>query len=397
MNLRKYIVALLMLAIASMVNAQGIKFEEGTWEEIKAMARNEKKVIFMDAYTTWCGPCKWMAKNTFPDPIVGKYFNDNFINVKFDMEKGEGLAIAKTYEVRAYPTLLFIAGDGELVHKKVGALDATALLMEGKAAIDPEDRLLTWQNKYKNGERSPEFMSKYIAKLADAYLPADEVAKEFLSSVPEKQLLEKAYWDIFNDHGTLAMERECKFYAANQAEVKKLYGERAYEDKVRALFRRPMLVALVKEGEKSASFQTLKGQLASFKAKDEKRLIEELEIDAARAKKDYGTFASKALSYAKRYTDAEGQWMNSIAWAVYENAEDKKTLSTAANLSQLSLKKEPTNWAYMDTYASLQYKLGNKKEAATYAQKAIEAGIAAGEDVAETQELMKKIAKLPNK
>ncbi len=71
------------------LQAQGIEFEKGTWEEILNKARENNKPIFVDAYTTWCGPCKWMSKNIFTQDEVGSYFKDNFIAYKMDMKKGK--------------------------------------------------------------------------------------------------------------------------------------------------------------------------------------------------------------------------------------------------------------------------------------------------------------------
>jgi len=110
----------------------GIEFFKGSWKEALAAAKSQNKLIFMDAYASWCGPCKWMAANSFTDKAVGDFFNKNFINVKMDMEKGEGPGLASTYKVGAYPTLFFIDGSGKLVKTSVGALDAAALLSLGK-------------------------------------------------------------------------------------------------------------------------------------------------------------------------------------------------------------------------------------------------------------------------
>ena len=111
---------------------KGIEFFHGTWDEAKAEAKRSGKLIFVDAYAAWCGPCKWMAANSFPNPSVGAFFNKNFINVKMDMEKGEGKGLMGTFGVRAYPTLLFIDGNGKIVNKSEGALDADSLLKLGK-------------------------------------------------------------------------------------------------------------------------------------------------------------------------------------------------------------------------------------------------------------------------
>ena len=88
----------------------------------------------MDAYTTWCGPCKRMAAEVFTEPEVGRFYNENFINVKIDMEKGEGIELARQYDVYAYPTLLFINGEGELVHRGLGYQDFVQFYEPGPAS-----------------------------------------------------------------------------------------------------------------------------------------------------------------------------------------------------------------------------------------------------------------------
>lgn len=121
--------AQLSLAFAQMT------FESSDWTSVLTKAKQEKKLIFVDAYTEWCGPCKMMARNTFPDKEVGKYFNANFVNYKLDMEKGEGLTFANTYKVNAYPTLMFIKPDGTVLQKVLGYREPASFLKEGEAAV----------------------------------------------------------------------------------------------------------------------------------------------------------------------------------------------------------------------------------------------------------------------
>lgn len=131
------ILALLCLTTFSAVaqdGTSGIQFFQGSFDEALTKAAEEDKLIFMDAYTTWCGPCKWMSRNTFTDTDVASYFNDNFINVKMDMEKGEGPGLARKYRVRGYPTLLFLDSDGNIAHQKLGALPSSTFLELGKEA-----------------------------------------------------------------------------------------------------------------------------------------------------------------------------------------------------------------------------------------------------------------------
>src|SRR5688500_13575445 len=99
--MKAYKNVLLLMFVHTGVLAQGIQFDQGSWADIKAKAKAEKKPIFVDAYTTWCGPCKKMAKEVFTQEAIGSYFNSTFINYQMDMEKGEGIEFAKQWEVNA--------------------------------------------------------------------------------------------------------------------------------------------------------------------------------------------------------------------------------------------------------------------------------------------------------
>ena len=114
---------------------KGIQFIESDWKKALAEAKKQNKLIFLDAYTTWCGPCRMLKQYTFPDKAVGEFFNENFINIALDMEKGDGPAIARQYQVNAYPTLIFADGDGNMVTYTKGYIDAKQLLDFGKFGL----------------------------------------------------------------------------------------------------------------------------------------------------------------------------------------------------------------------------------------------------------------------
>ena len=114
-------------------NDEGIQFVDANWASVLQKAKAEKKIIFLDAYASWCGPCKLLQKNVFPRQDVGAYFNKNFINVKVDMERGEGPQLARMYPLEAYPTLFFITPEGKVIRKVVGFQTAERLIEIGKS------------------------------------------------------------------------------------------------------------------------------------------------------------------------------------------------------------------------------------------------------------------------
>jgi thiol:disulfide interchange protein len=113
----------------------GIRFFEGTFEQALEQAGKEQKPIFMDAYATWCGPCKAMSRNVFPNKAVGDFYNANFINLKVDWESGAARKLHSRFPIHAFPTLLFVGTDGKLAYKSEGYHDAQELVKLGQAVL----------------------------------------------------------------------------------------------------------------------------------------------------------------------------------------------------------------------------------------------------------------------
>ncbi len=111
----------------------GIKFSNLTYEEALKLSQQTGKPIFIDCYTVWCGPCKMLSAKTFTDAEVGKFFNENFINLKVEMEKdADGPELARLFKVRGYPLLVFVNGKGEMLKQSYGYINPEQLLTLAK-------------------------------------------------------------------------------------------------------------------------------------------------------------------------------------------------------------------------------------------------------------------------
>ncbi|MCB9310804.1 MAG: thioredoxin family protein [Lewinellaceae bacterium] len=174
------------------VQAQGIEFLEVPWKDAFAKAKEEQKLVFIDCYTKWCGPCKAMAKNTFTQKEVGDFFNENFINLKLDMEGEDGVTFSHKYAVSAYPTLYFIDGEGKIVKKFVGGRQPDALISIAKDAIKSNDQSAKFEENYNAGDRSYDLVLGYVKALNAAGKPSGKIANDYIRSKPditEDQLL----------------------------------------------------------------------------------------------------------------------------------------------------------------------------------------------------------------
>lgn len=189
----------------SQTKEEGMFFEENkTWKEITAKAVKEDKLIFLDCYTSWCAPCKAMAMNVFPLPEVGAFMNANFINVKFDMEKGEGMALHKQYQryIPGYPTYLLINGKGEVVHQVTGYQEPQAFITEMKKGLG-EVNWIALSKKYEAGNQSFELVYTYLIELGKAYQfkRQQKILDEVLPRITLKTLNEsQSAYDIFKKY-----------------------------------------------------------------------------------------------------------------------------------------------------------------------------------------------------
>ena len=139
MNAIKILVlsALVLLTSSLYLSAQssGINFFHGSMEEAQEVAAEENKLIFVDAYTVWCGPCRYMSSKVFTHPTVGAFFNKHFVNVKLNMETPEGSTFRIIHAVNAYPTLMFLNENGEEFYRKKGVSHVDSFLSMGKQVV----------------------------------------------------------------------------------------------------------------------------------------------------------------------------------------------------------------------------------------------------------------------
>jgi len=213
------------LLLAGITRAQdGIQFETGTWSQVKEKAQQEKKVIFVDVYTSWCIPCKKMTNEVFILPEVGARFNKDFINYKIDAEKGEGIELAKQYKVGSYPTYLFVNPDGTLVYRSVGSMPAEKFLGEARLAqseaADPKP-LAGWEDGYLTQKTDTAFVWAYFQKRKRLGLDNADIVDQYASLLTREQLLQKGMiMKILQVQRLNADGPLLKFISENRAAVK---------------------------------------------------------------------------------------------------------------------------------------------------------------------------------
>ena len=185
---------MMCLVLSVMAFAQtGVDFQHLTFDEALAKAKAEKKLVFVDCYTTWCGPCKMMTTKIFPMKEAGEFFNPRFVCVKFDMEQGEGKELKNKLGVRAYPSFFIIRPDGTVQHAVVGGDELEPFIERVKKGLNEKTSLLYLNQQYEKGKMNKKQLLAYKVALDDAYdqKKAEQVKKELLSQITEKDKLKK--------------------------------------------------------------------------------------------------------------------------------------------------------------------------------------------------------------
>lgn len=195
-----------VISAAQENTSKGILFHQNeSWEKILELAKKENKMIFMDCYTTWCGPCKALAKEVFPQEKVGNFFNPRFINVQYDMEKGDGKMLYVKYKknIVGFPTLLLIDKEENVLQQMAGYQEADQLIEGIRKASEGKD-LFTLRKQYYSGERSLEFIKEYLGSLTAAFLrdSVAAVAADYLKNMDLKELDKDDVWEVLGVHIT---------------------------------------------------------------------------------------------------------------------------------------------------------------------------------------------------
>ena len=263
--MKKYLFIWICLIGAQVTTAfaQGIEFQHGSLAEIKEMAKAKNKLIFIDFYTDWCGPCKMMSKEVFPQKEVGDFYNMNFIAVKIDAEKGEGPGIAKQYRVNGYPTLTYINYKGEVVHKFVGSTDVKDFLEHGKMALLPQGDYEILKARFTKNELNNEELYRYFMQVKSrGDIPeTDKVFNYYLGKVAA---VNAATYDLIVKHVSTTDSKGFKYVELHREGFGTAVGKEKVEGYIKKLYQDEFQIKVWYKSYKTPSdYQNAKAILKS--------------------------------------------------------------------------------------------------------------------------------------
>lgn len=397
---------------------KGIQFEQNlSWDEIKKKAKAESKYIFVDCYATWCGPCKAMDRNVYPNESVGNVLNDKFVSVKIQMDStgkdneqvrkrySEAQLMMRQYKVGVFPTFLFFSPDGKLVHKTGGYHDTTSFIELARFATDSQ-RLQFYADldAYRKGKRDYSVMPGIVTSMTELFDDRDgakAIAKDYkmnyLDKLTDEQILTRENIEFIFKHLDLINNTDDRFFKLffNKPNViDSLHNQigaalyfvnyRIAKDEIwsKLFINDTTSTPLVRHPDWDKIYATI-----SKKFGDElsEKIVTENRIYFYRRIQDWVMWAElqdKKIKNSPPRKPKEGDYfllsdswnLNHISWDAFLHCSDKSVLEKALQWSELSIQLEQPepNIQYLDTRANLLYKLGRVNEAIAQEEKAVE-------------------------
>ena len=381
----KKIISILLCIPAFAFSQPGIHFEHGlSWKDIQAKAKAEKKYIFVDAFTTWCGPCRYMSANIFPKEEVGNFFNQHFINVKAQLDTTkndneevknsykDGHFIMTEYHVRVFPTYLFFDPNGKLVHRAIGSSEADKFLAKANDAINPDKQYFTLLDKYKAGNKDPEFLRKAAYASQEAYDMENNkiIVKDYLSS--QKDMLTKDNIQFIDRFTESSKDDGFKIIMNNPKKFDEVIGAGAANKKiVRIAMFEEVFPKIFTRTTQPANWDSISTTLNNKYPAYAKEIVSTSKVAYYQSKGDWSNFQTTVVDYMNNYgSSASPEQLNNFAWTVFENCKDMTCVTEALSWSRRSFK-DKENPMFIDTYANILYKLGKKDEAIKWEEKAV--------------------------
>lgn len=389
--MKSFILSIYFLIPAVFFAQQSIQFEDKSFAEILQKAKKENKLVFLDAYASWCGPCKMMERNVFTLKSVSDYYNTHFINAHFDMEKGEGREIARKYGIRSYPTYLFLNGDSELVLQNYGYMEEAAFLQIAKDANNPDNLKFTPKQRFENGEKDPEF----LVNLMRQNLNTDP---QFAKKVSERYFANKKAEDYTRDDVAMLLyfvrasdDANYVIFQKNKAKILEFIPENVYTE-----YNTNVKISKILEQSLDEEHKTLKedyyfAQAIPLVGKEEAtRALNRLKLHFYPAVGNYSEYEKAALAYFGNPNNADSDELLKAAYLFSEYVRNTASLKKAVEWAEKVVMKNETPESTF-VLAKLYQETGNREAAKMYAEQSANMARQKGTDPTAALQLLQKI------
>jgi thiol-disulfide isomerase/thioredoxin len=371
---------LAFVGIAFFATAQ--PFENLTWQKALKKAAKENKMIFLDAYTSWCAPCKMMDKEVFTNEAVQKYLRQNFIPIKMNMEKGEGVFLSNLYNIHAFPTFLFADKNGNMQHLEAGGKTVEQTLEMCRIALDETQRLAAKDAFFATkGNDDTEFLKTYIEQRFALQNNSHHAAAEAYISL-QNDLSSPENLDFTMKYVQNPASKAFTYLLDNKDIFVKKYGKQRVDRKIENTIYNELYNADCRVG--MAGMLSL---ISKFYHEHSDYYAARYNTILAKNNLQQAAFLQNANAFLSNFPPEDPAEYAVIAKGIMAFPKDKKLLAAALQWIETGIKKEENYDGYYVEAVLLDF-YGKTKKAKKVAQKAIDFAKKNEEDASKAIDLL---------
>ncbi len=329
------------------VSGQGIEFFQGTYGEALEKARQENKQLFVDVYTSWCGPCKLMAKEVFSRQDVGTFFNAHYISLQLDAEKEKDCEFFKNYQANGYPTFFWLDAQGKALQVHTGYTEADAFIEIARQAAtsDLNQRLENGRQRWEGGERSAALVKEYVLGTISQIRPdtVKSLLLDYLGGLSREELQKQENYQFLQGFMRNAEDNLAFRTLIKNAEVYCQYDSTFWKKMYRMVVRSGIL--LRNDQEKFSAYREF---LSSLQTPLSEMYLEILAMEEQLFQGNYPQGLQQALQLTERYQTAHpylaGEFFYTLIIAHYfdQTTADRSLTELAVDLADQALTSTPS-------------------------------------------------------
>lgn len=362
--------SLFLLLFSNAGEAQNnINFSEESLPKLLERSKKENKPIFLMIYAEWCPHCNKMKKEVFNNAEVADFMNKNFICAWQDVEKENGDFVKKKFEVKSYPTFVFLDKDETILYNLSGEYKRDVLIQEAKNALNPKMQLPYLEQQFLADPSNADKCLAYILTLRKGKerTQISAPAHKYLATQSDKDLVSDKNWKVIANAVTDIESREFQYVLKNQPAFEKLTSPIRVERKINSVVSE--LLKPFTENLDTINYYKQRKIAKTINLPKTDSLIFTFDVTLAERAQNWSLYKKTTAESVEKYFWNDSRMLKEIGQNYLKNITTIPDLNNAIKWAGRAVELEESYDGYL-LLAQLHHKAKNNKEAIVYAKKA---------------------------